>query len=171
MHAWDGFRGVLIARRFEALWKAGCDVKLQVGFAGAGIRRIFAQATARGQIPVRSTGFDTDDDGQIDLYSHEKLLEIHGHYGDAAGRKMVVTGSSNYQNGGQYGDELLLRVFNSHVYDQYAANWRWSWDKHTHGFNFRYAAPRSSTDSSVPARRVPILVDGLGTDSPEWNDE
>lgn len=173
MHAWDGTRGTLIARRFESLWKAGCDVKIQVGFAGAAIRRIFATNTSRGRMPVRSTGFDTNDDGQIDLYSHEKLLEVNGHYGDAKGRKMVVTGSSNYQNGGQYGDEIILRVYDTRIYNQYAANWAWSWKNHTHGFKVASAPPPSS-ERALPGTtqvRVPILVDGLGHDSRAWKDE
>jgi phosphatidylserine/phosphatidylglycerophosphate/cardiolipin synthase-like enzyme len=175
MHAWDGTRGALIARRFEALWRDGCDVKIQVGFAGAGVRKIFAQNTARGRIPIRSTGFDTNKDGEIDLYSHEKILLINGRYGKI-NRKVVVTGSSNYQDGGQYGDEIIFRVYDAHIYSQYAANWQWSWANHTHGFrtiNTEPPPPERAGARATQQQRVgvPILVDGLGTDSPQWRDE
>ncbi|MGN6250615.1 MAG: phospholipase D-like domain-containing protein [Marmoricola sp.] len=166
MHAWDGARGAMLARRFRDLYAAGCDVKLQVGFAGGQVRQIFATPTKRGYVPIRSTGFDTDEDGEIDLYSHEKILTVNGHYGSRPGRKMVVTGSSNYQNGGQYGDEIIFRYFNSAIYRQYADNWGYMWVNHTHGFGFE---PASATPNARAMR--PTLTDGLGTNSPEWRDE
>ena len=126
---------------------------------------MFANPTARGKMPVRSTGFDTDDDGEIDLYSHEKILLINGRYGKT-NRKVVVTGSSNYQDGGQYGDEIILRKFDYRLYRQYADNWGWSWRN-----------PPTPSESR-PCRRMPsgrrsapMLVDGLGTNSPEWRNE
>jgi len=165
MHAWDGERGFRIAQRFRDLHAAGCDVQIQVGYAGGRVRQVFANPTARGKIPVRSTGFDTDDDGEIDLYSHEKILLINGRYGKT-NRKVVVTGSSNYQDGGQYGDEIILRKFDFRLYRQYADNWGWSWRNHTHAFG----------ESAVPPdaegrRSAPMLVDGLGINSPEWRNE
>jgi phosphatidylserine/phosphatidylglycerophosphate/cardiolipin synthase-like enzyme len=133
MHAWDGSRGAMLANRFLQLFRDGCDVKIQVGFIGGQVRGILLTPTARGRMPVRSTGYDTDEDGEIDLYSHEKILLVHGNYNGAPGQNMVVTGSSNYQDGGQYGDEIILRLFNGRIYKQYISNWDWSWKYHTHG--------------------------------------
>jgi len=133
MHAWDGTRGEMLANHFLDLWRSGCDVKLQIGFIGGNVRRILLTPTARGVMPVRSTGYDTDKDDVIDLYSHEKILLVHGNYNGAPGQNMVVTGSSNYQNGGQYGDELILRLYSGWIYKQYITNWDWSWKYHTHG--------------------------------------
>lgn len=176
MHAWSDERGVMLAHEFEELWAKGCDVKIQVGFASKAVRQIFAQSTSRGRMPVRSTGFDTDGDGEIDLYSHQKELEINGHYGTQTNKKLVVTGSSNYQNGGQYGDELILAVSSAKTYNQYAANWKWSWLHHTHGFAVLNGAGIPDADGRVIARKgfnhkVPELYDGLGTNSPQWNDD
>ncbi|KRF13989.1 hypothetical protein ASG90_14415 [Nocardioides sp. Soil797] len=169
MHAWDKSRGALIANRFRDLYAKGCNVAISVGFAGAKVRNIFATPTKRGRVPVRSTGFDTDGDQEIDLYSHDKILTINGHYGAKHDRKMVITGSSNYQNGGQYGDELIFRVFNSAIYRQYADNWGYVWRNHTHGFSWsRTSALRGGPTWVGPQY---TLEDGLGTDSPEWRDE
>lgn len=165
MHAWDRERGVMLAKRFRALYAAGCDVRILVGFMGKSVRQVFGSPTKRGLVPVRSTGFDTDDDGEIDLYSHEKILLINGRYGAATGRRVVVTGSSNYQNGGQYGDELILRVIDGSLHSRYTSNWNtvWGSPKYSHGFIL--ARP------IVNGRAVPMLYDGLGTDSPEWRDK
>ncbi|QIX27650.1 hypothetical protein ncot_14380 [Nocardioides sp. JQ2195] len=169
MHAWDKSRGALIANRFRDLYAEGCNVMIMVGFAGAKVRNIFARPTARGLVPVRSTGFDTNGDQQIDLYSHDKILTINGHYAKKRDRKMVLTGSSNYQNGGQYGDEIFFRVFSPKIYRQYADNWGYVWRNHTHGFRWsRTSALRGGPTWVGPQY---TLEDGLGTDSPEWRDE
>jgi phosphatidylserine/phosphatidylglycerophosphate/cardiolipin synthase-like enzyme len=166
MHAWDGERGRMLANKFRDLYAAGCDVKIHVGFAGKAARDVFARPTQRGKVPVRSTGFDTDGDGEIDLYSHAKVLLVNGNYDGSPGKKMVVTGSSNYQNGGQYGDELIFRVFDSKIYRQYADNWGYLWREHTHSFYWGVGL-RTRSSNELEYR----LYDGLGTDSPEWRDE
>lgn len=164
MHAWDKARGEMLARKFRDLYAQGCDVKIQVGFAGKRVRDVFAQPTKRGRMPVRSTGFDTDYDGEIDLYSHAKILLVNGNYGGVRDRKMVVTGSSNYQHGGQYGDELIFRLFSNGIYRQYADQWGYVWRNHTHGFYWGRVLTRGGEPQYV-------MYDGLGTDSPEWRDE
>ncbi|HTW15706.1 MAG TPA: phospholipase D-like domain-containing protein [Nocardioides sp.] len=172
MHAWDGDRGVMIANRLRDLYAKGCDVKIMVGYAGGRVRDVFARPTGRGLMPVRSTGFDTDEDGEIDLYSHTKILLVNGNYDGERGRKMVVTGSSNFQNGGQYGDELILRVFENTLYRSYADNWGMVWRSHTHGFSWGGAA--GVPDGAAIAGRwmMPrIYADDLGTNSPEWRNE
>lgn len=167
MHAWDKERGAMIARQFRNLYAAGCDVKIEVGFAGRNIRRIFGTRTARGYVPIRSTGYDTDRDGEIDKYSHMKLLLINGNYAGSAGRKVVVTGSANYQNGGQYGDELIFRLYNSRIYNQYYRHWNRVYNNYTHGFG------RASARMSVSGRMIPggMLTDKLGPQMPDWRDE
>jgi hypothetical protein len=169
MHAWDGDRGRMIANKFRDLYAKGCDVKVMVGYAGAQTRNVFASRTKRGLMPTRSTGFDTDEDSEVDLYSHEKILLVNGNYDGNPGRKMVVTGSSNYQNGGQYGDELILRVFSNGLYRKYADNWGMKWRDHTHGFSWGGSGGLRTTSGRwlVP----PVYADDLGIDSEEWRDE
>ncbi|QCX28181.1 phospholipase D-like domain-containing protein [Nocardioides jishulii] len=168
MHAWDGDRGAMIANKLWDLHHRGCDVKIHVGFAGKKVRDIFARPTKRGRVPFRSTGFDTDGDKEIDLYSHAKIMMVNGHYDGVRNRKMVVTGSSNFQNGGQYGDELILRIFSPALYRQYADNWGDLWRNHTHGFNWTVVNARGARGLVAPRYS---LSDGLGTDSEEWRDQ
>jgi phosphatidylserine/phosphatidylglycerophosphate/cardiolipin synthase-like enzyme len=166
MHAWDGTRGTMLANRFRDLYARGCDVKILVGFAGEKVRRVFANRTKRGFVPVRSTGFDTNGDREIDKYSHEKTLMVNGNYGKKRGDKFIVTGSANHQDGGQYGDEIIMRVRGSRLHSQYVNNWNLKWNRYSHGFSWN--RPGLNARSSGPA----ILGwNGLGTDSPEWEDE
>lgn len=137
MHAWDGERGAMIARRIKALYDAGCDVRLLVGLIPRSIKSILYASTGRGRVPLRSTGFDTPEvealDSDYDLYSHKKLTMIHGRYGDYTGQRILVTGSSNFQNGGQYGDEIFFRVTAMpNLFMTYMDNWRWLWKYKSH---------------------------------------
>ncbi|MEO9325979.1 phospholipase D-like domain-containing protein [Nocardioides sp. C4-1] len=175
MHAWSDDRGVRIANRLRDLYAEGCDVKIMIGYANGVIQRVFGARTARGFVPVRSTGFDTPDsngdyDGEIDLYSHAKILTINGIYEGKRNRRIIVTGSSNYQAGGQYGDELILKVDSARLYNQYLAHWNNTYRNHTHGFHFN-----GGTWKVQPDGRRSFAYDdtwgGLGIDSPEWRDE
>lgn len=133
MQAWDGERGKIIARRFKALYDAGCDVRLSVGFIPRTVKSILYASTGRGRVPLRSSAYDTDYDGEFDLYSHTKNVLIHGRYGDSTNLRIVLTGSSNFQDGGQYGDELFFRMTDMpNVYKRYLEHWWWMWDHHTH---------------------------------------
>jgi phosphatidylserine/phosphatidylglycerophosphate/cardiolipin synthase-like enzyme len=112
MHAWNDDRGHYIAQKIRQLYARGCDVKLQYGYAGANVRATFASKTSRGYIPVHTTGKDTNEDGLIDLYTHQKELLISGHYGKSTHTRLVVTGSSNYNKDGIRGDEEIFLIKN-----------------------------------------------------------
>ena len=94
------------------LYAAGCDVKLMYGYAGQRVRNNFAARTGRGYMPVHTTGKDTNEDGLIDLYTHQKELLISGHYGKSTHTRLVVTGSSNYNQDGIRGDEEIFLIRN-----------------------------------------------------------
>jgi phosphatidylserine/phosphatidylglycerophosphate/cardiolipin synthase-like enzyme len=112
MHAWNDERGHYIAQKMRQLYGAGCDVKLQYGFAGESVRNTFAARTGRGFMPVHTTGKDTNEDGLIDLYTHQKELLISGHYAKSTHTRLVVTGSSNYNKDGIRGDEEIFLIKN-----------------------------------------------------------
>jgi len=112
MHAWNDPRGDYIARKVRGLFGQGCDVQLMYGVSGASVRDEFATRSARGFMPVHTTGMDTNDDGFIDLYTHQKELLISGHYGRSRHTRLVVTGSSNYNTDGIRGDEELFQIKN-----------------------------------------------------------
>lgn len=127
MHAWNGDRGTYIARRIRALHAEGCDVRLLYGFAGEAVRDTLARTTTRGRVPIRSTGYDTNADGELDLYTHQKNLVISGHYGDDTEKKLVVTGSSNWTVDGMRGDEIVVLLDGIGNYGAYNAYFNWLW--------------------------------------------
>ncbi|ANH36571.1 hypothetical protein I601_0117 [Nocardioides dokdonensis FR1436] len=170
MHAWDGDRGTYLARRMRKLYALGCDVKLQYGYAGKKVRNELGVRTSRGYVPVRSNGMDTDLDGEIDLYSHMKLLIISGNYGNDSSKRVVVTGSSNYQDSGLRGDELIFRMFDQgKATKQYLANFDWMWNNRTRAVPYQSVSGRGLDGAATSDQR--IYDDGLGTDSPEWKDQ
>ena len=132
MHAWNDARGTYLAQKIRQLYAQGCDVKLMYGFAGAQVRRTFATETGeRGFIPVHTTGMDTDEDGFIDLYTHQKELLISGNYGENRGTEMVVTGSSNWNIDGVRGDEEIFLIRKNLAYNAYLDDFRTMWDKYS----------------------------------------
>ena len=129
MHAWNESRGLYLAQKIRSLYAQGCDVRLMYGFAGESVRNTFASKTPRGYIPVHTTGYDTNEDGFIDLYTHQKELLISGSYGKSRGVKMVVTGSSNWNPEGLKGDEEILSMKFAGAYRQYTNNFQFMWTK------------------------------------------
>ncbi|WP_191908038.1 phospholipase D-like domain-containing protein [Nocardioides cynanchi] len=131
MHAWNDPRGTYLARKIRALYAAGCDVKLMYGISGASVRAVFKNSTQRGYIPVHTTGYDTNLDGFIDLYTHQKELLISGNFGKNRGTKMVVTGSSNWNIDGLRGDEEIFEMRRARAYAQYINDFDSMWAKHS----------------------------------------
>jgi hypothetical protein len=131
MHAWNDARGAYLAQKIRQLYARGCDVKLMYGFAGASVRDTFATKTERGYLPVHTTGMDTNDDGFIDLYTHQKELLISGNYGDNRGTEMVVTGSSNWNLEGVHGDEEIFLIRKNLAYNAYIKDFQTMWDTYS----------------------------------------
>jgi phosphatidylserine/phosphatidylglycerophosphate/cardiolipin synthase-like enzyme len=130
MHAWNDERGTYLAQKVRQMYAAGCDVKLQYGFGGASVRDTFASRTKRGYLPVHTTGMDTNDDGLIDLYTHQKELLISGHYGKSTHARIVVTGSSNWNTDGVRGDEEIFLIKNRiRTWNEYIADFQRMWEK------------------------------------------
>jgi phosphatidylserine/phosphatidylglycerophosphate/cardiolipin synthase-like enzyme len=125
MHAWNDRRGTYLAKKIRSLYASGCDVRLMYGYAGAKVRATFATRTKRGFVPVHTTGYDTNEDGFIDLYTHQKELLINGNYGTDNSTRMVVTGSSNWNDEGLRGDEEIFLIRLGGAYKNYAKNFNW----------------------------------------------
>jgi phosphatidylserine/phosphatidylglycerophosphate/cardiolipin synthase-like enzyme len=131
MHAWNDARGAYLAQKVRQLYAQGCDAKLMYGFAGAQVRHTFATRTGRGYIPVHTTGMDTDKDGFIDLYTHQKELLISGNYFKDRSTKMVVTGSSNWNVDGVRGDEEIFLIKKASAFNDYIRDFQVMWDKYS----------------------------------------
>lgn len=127
MHAWHTERGVYLAKKLRNMYGNGCDVRLLYGMAGQAVKDVLARRTARGFVPVRSDGFDTDGDGYIDQYSHHKYLVISGNHDGNRRANLVVTGSSNYADNGLSGDELIFSAVGSGYVGQWKRNHDYVW--------------------------------------------
>lgn len=135
MHTMRGPRGDYLAERLRHLWASGCDVKVIYGLMGARTKSKLGAATARGRIPLRSAGFDTNGDLEVDRYTHQKYFTIKGMY-DGARTKMAFTGSSNWSTRGTSGDEIIFSLRNPKVWREYQSN-----------FNFMYNSSRNTRNS------------------------
>jgi phosphatidylserine/phosphatidylglycerophosphate/cardiolipin synthase-like enzyme len=128
MHAWNGTRGIYIAKKLRWLYGQGCLVEVMWGWGGKGVRQAFRVVTKRGFVPTHSNGMDTDEDGFIDLYTHQKELLISGHYRKDRSKRLVVTGSSNYEDSGLNGDEIIFQIKDKlGAYTRYTRNFKWIW--------------------------------------------
>lgn len=131
MHSWADARGVYLANKMRELYAAGCDVQVMYGMAGVAVRKAFATRTPRGYLPVHVDGYDTDYDGEIDLYSHQKYLAVSGTYEGNPANGGVWTGSSNWNFGGLRGDELIIRLPMRYV-GQWVRNFEYIWRNGSH---------------------------------------
>lgn len=150
MHAWNERRGTYLAQKIRSLYANGCDVRLMYGYAGEKVRATFANKTKRGYIPVHTTGYDTNEDGFIDLYTHQKQLLINGNYGTDHSTRMVVTGSSNWNDEGLKGDEEIFLIKLPGAYKNYANNFNWMYKyRSTRVKYIPYGSARISAGTSL----------------------
>jgi HKD family nuclease len=132
MHTMQGARGLYLARRMRQLWANGCDFKVIYGLMGWNVKRELGAVTPRGRIPLRSAGFDYDDDGEVNRYTHQKYFTVSGMY---AGKvtNLTFTGSSNWTSRGTSGDEIIFDIHGKGIRAQYEKNWAlmWNSDRYT----------------------------------------
>ncbi len=132
MHAWNGTRGQYLARKIRRLHRDGCDVRLLYGFGGGLVRSTLKRTTDRGKVPIKSTGYDTDFDGFLDLYTHQKELLISGHFGKERDKTLVVTGSSNWTTQGLRGDEEIFSLNKPGAMRHYLKQFDWIWNERSY---------------------------------------
>lgn len=130
--AWDGYRGTYLAQKVRRLYGAGCDVRVIYGLAGKSVRDVFANRTVRGYLPVHVNGYDTDGDQLIDLYNHQKIITISGNWGGSSAAEYTWTGSSNWNNAGAKGDEIIFRIAGPGAGDRYRMNFDFIWRERSH---------------------------------------
>ena len=129
---WADDRGVYLARKLRHLQGAGCDVRAMAGMTDGPVRRELARSTSRGRMPIHMNGYDTNRDGEIDLYSHHKYLLISGHYAGETDANRVYTGSSNWNARGGSGDEVIVGVEGRRYFTDWTANFNTLWGHHSH---------------------------------------
>lgn len=100
MHAWNGERGLALARKVAALKEQGCNVRVLTG-VGVGPRVL--GTLERAHVGVRRTG-------GVSRATHQKLMFVSGHFGDERAASYAWTGSHNWTDRSLRNDEITLRI-------------------------------------------------------------
>ena len=176
MHTMRGRRGDYLAAAIRNKFAEGCAFRVSYGLIGYRTKQILGAPTARGRIPMRSTGmdyntednFDLNNDGEddliLDFYSHQKYFVIQGTYAGVRGTEMVLTGSSNWASLSTANDELWLTVRGRRVARKYVRNFDYQWDHarnsrdaYTTTYStFRVARMERQSDGSMAQRYVTV---------------
>ena len=117
MHAWNGERGIRLARRVARLSRQGCDVRVLAG-VGFGPRVTTI---------LRAGGVGYRDSGRARRHTHEKLMILSGHFGGRTDASHVWTGSHNWSDRSLRNDEVILRVSGRRQVAAYRANFARIW--------------------------------------------
>lgn len=155
MHTMRGPRAEYIADRLRTMWARGCDIKVLYGLMGFPVKRHIGANTSRGRIPLRSTGYDYNGDGDVDRYTHQKYLTIRGYWGGDKDAAVTFTGSSNWTNKGTGGDEIVFNMHGPGNVAKYNANWDFMWNNHSRN---AYTTTASEYETVVPVWRGDVLT-------------
>ncbi len=162
MHTMRGARGNYLASAVRQKFAEGCDFRVSYGLIGFKTKQILGATTARGRIPLRSTGLDYNPDDDFDLnndgdddviltyYSHQKYFVVQGTYNGVPNTNMVLTGSSNWASLGTAQDEIFFTIQGAANARRYLKNFNTFWNS---GRFSRNAYTTTYTDFRV-ARRV-----------------
>ena len=187
MHTMRGARGNYLASAIRQKWAEGCDFRVSYGLIGYKTKQILGADTARGRIPLRSTGLDYDPDDDFDLnndgdddviltyYTHQKYFVIQGTYNGHPGTNMVLTGSSNWASLGTAQDEIFFTVQGAGNARRYLKNFNLFWNSNRfsrNAYTTTYTDFRMRmADGSYKTVRRPVTTverDPYGPGGPYW---
>ncbi len=109
MHAWNGERGLALARKVAGLEEQGCNVRV---LAGVGVGPRVLGTLERAGVGVRRTGGDS-------RATHQKLMFVSGHFGDDRAASYAWTGSHNWTDRSLRNDEVTLRIAGARQVEAY----------------------------------------------------
>lgn len=119
MHAWNGDRGIDLARHVVRLGRQGCDVRVLYGKGtGRVVKRMLRETP---HVRARDSGARTG------RRVHHKMMLVSGAHGGRPDANYVWTGSHNWSDASLRNDELMLRVGGRDLVDAYLANFRRIW--------------------------------------------
>ena len=133
VYGWQGERGLYLADRVVQMHTHGCDVKAIISSGGGQV----AHRLKKGGVPVRSADYDTNQDGTLEHYTHEKWMTLSGTLAGTPTRA-VWTGSENWSTLAPHNDEVTLRIMRDRAYSQYYKNFSFIWANHTHDISTHY---------------------------------
>ncbi len=117
MHAWNGDRGIALARQVARLARRGCDVRVLAGIGfGPQVTRI-----------LTTGGVGYRDSGRAGRHTHEKLMLVSGHFAGRRNASYVWTGSHNWSDRSLRNDEVTLRVASPRAVAAYRTNFARIW--------------------------------------------
>ena len=124
MFYWSGDRGKYIAHKLINLAKSGCRVSIIYGAPSKEIAGILRTAAKAGTIKLYDARWNYDDDPEVDVRTHEKMVLVNGHIGADTSSWQVWTGSQNWVGGSlTKGDEVTLNIDRRSAYSQYIDDW------------------------------------------------
>jgi phosphatidylserine/phosphatidylglycerophosphate/cardiolipin synthase-like enzyme len=141
MHTMRGKRGNYIADKLRDLYAQGCNLRVNYGLMGYNTKQHIGAPTARGRVPMRSTGFNLADDvptgdpeidnmpENIERYTHHKYFVLKGSYKGNVDSHMVWTGSTNWSSLGTPQDEILFSMHGRGNVRDYMENFNLMWKK------------------------------------------
>ncbi len=124
MYSWTTGR-LAVAKKLWRLNDMGCAVSV-IYFSGSTWPEVLAELSKPGSrgggIKLRDSARDSDADGVIDLWTHNKYVLIDGHYAGETDRKIVFAGSHNMTyNAMHWNNDILLKVDRRDAHAAYLA--------------------------------------------------
>lgn len=118
-HAWNGERGIDLARQVAGLQRAGCDVRV---LYGVGMGRVVANVLRDAGVPIRDSEHDR-------TWVHHKMMLVSGGFEERTDVDLVWTGSHNWSDRSTRNDEVLLRVAGRPLVERYLAAFDRLWTR------------------------------------------
>lgn len=157
-------RGVWIAKKLRALWRAGCDIKIIYSVCSRPVLSILRNPAGRGPIPMRQSVVK-DYWGNIVTYNHSKWMTVTGRVGPSLGTYQTFNGSANWSNLAFSDDEQMQRISNRIMVLSHNAAFNKTWRQPTSKEpTYARVATFGRTAVVVPfARDVPAGAPAFGT--------
>lgn len=124
MFSWTSGR-LALAKKLWRLNNQGCSVQV-IYFSGSTTQDVLDElskpGSAGGGITLRDSARDSDGDGVVDVWTHNKYVLIDGHYAGETDRKIVFAGSHNFTyKAMHYNNDILLKVDRPDAHAAYLA--------------------------------------------------
>ncbi|PKH43367.1 Phosphatidylserine/phosphatidylglycerophosphate/cardiolipin synthase [Nocardioides alpinus] len=187
MHTMRGGRGNYIAAKLRDLYAQGCNLRVNYGLMGFHTKQQIGAPTARGRVPLRSTGFNLRDDvptgdpeidnmpEAIERYTHHKYFVLKGSYKGVIDSNIVWTGSTNWSSLGTPQDEILFTIHGRGVVRDYIDNFDLMWEKpySRDAYTTTYSSWRMVNGRQVGVGRPLVTVepDRLRGAGPTWEND
>jgi hypothetical protein len=161
-----GERGVWLAKRLRALWKAGCDVAIIYSVSSRPVLSILRNPTGRGPIPMRQSVV-TDSWGTFLKYNHSKWMTIVGAWGGKTASYVTFSGSANWANLAFGDDEQMQRINSPREALRYNENFKRTWRQESSD-EPGYGRVASFGRGRAPYLTRAALLRGLPEDEPDF---